>query len=189
MNEMKAIEGIPVSDRLDGLWNIQVKDWAYGDELCDLQDLLVRITTSRARVIESEIQPQSVRMRTRNTMLENLGNLLSKFSAVQSKFDPEKKGDSEGSKSIGTLTAGDRQALNLIGKPVAATVTNPSYTRSQVEEIIQLIKTKMDKFNNESQSDMTRLQGLVDKRDSAFTSASQLMSGVSDTRSNLIKAL
>ena len=70
-----------------------------------------------------------------------------------------------------------------------ATVTNPSYTRSQVEEIIQLIKTKMDKFNNESQSDMTRLQGLVDKRDSAFTSASQLMSGVSDTRSNLIKAL
>lgn len=202
MDEMKKIEGISVSDRLDGLWNIQVKDWIYGEELVDLQDLLVRITTGRAHVIESEIQPQSVRMRTRNTKLEYLGDLLGKFSAIQSKFDPDVKDGKESfspdlkypANKYADRTS-DQIAMTIIGKydlSLEGETKNDnktSFTRSQTEEIIQLIKTKMDKYNNESQSDMTRLQGLVDRRDTAFTTASQLLSGVSDTRTNLIKAL
>ena len=65
-------------------------------------------------------------------------------------------------------------------------VTNPAYTRSQVEEYIQLIKTKMDKLNNDSSSDMTSLQSLVDKRDESFSTASSLMQSISDSRSRVI---
>lgn len=185
---MEAIEEVKVSDRLNGLWNIEVFDWAYGDRLMDMQDLLVAITTGRAKVIESEIKPQSVRMRTRNTKLENLGNLLSKFSSIQAQFDPE-KGDNQDKKSF-SVTAADITALELIGEKYGETKpTSVSYSKSGTEGMIQRIKTKMDALNNEAQTDMTRLQGLVDKRDNAFTSASQLMSGVSDTRSNLIKSL
>ena len=44
-------------------------------------------------------------------------------------------------------------------------------------------------FNNESQKDMSRLQSLVDRRDESFSTASDLMSKISDTRSNLISNL
>ena len=40
--------------------------------------------------------------------------------------------------------------------------------------------------NNQSEKDMSRLQSLVDRRDEAFTTASNLMSEISDTRGNTI---
>ena len=51
---------------------------------------------------------------------------------------------------------------------------------------MQLVKSKIDSCNNQSQTDMTRLQSLVDRRDQAFTTATELMTNVSDTRGNLI---
>jgi hypothetical protein len=52
-----------------------------------------------------------------------------------------------------------------------------------------MVKSKVDGLNNESQTDMTRLQSLVDRRDESFSTATNLMSTVSDTRSNLIRNL
>ena len=59
-------------------------------------------------------------------------------------------------------------------------------TKRKVEELVQLVKSKIDSFNNQSQTDMTRLQSLVDRRDQSFSTATDLMTSVSDTRSNLI---
>ena len=58
-----------------------------------------------------------------------------------------------------------------------------------VEYYLKLVKNKIDALNNEGQKDMTRLQSLVDRRDEAFSTASTLMSSVSDTRGNLIRNL
>ena len=58
-----------------------------------------------------------------------------------------------------------------------------------VEYYLKLVKSKIDALNNESQTDMSRLQSLVDRRDESFTTASNLMSAISDTRGNLIRNL
>ena len=48
------------------------------------------------------------------------------------------------------------------------------------------LKSMIDARNNESQKDMKRLESLVDRRDEAFSTATDLMSEISDTRSTLI---
>ena len=59
-------------------------------------------------------------------------------------------------------------------------------TKYEVEEWLQKVKSKIDSLNNQSEKDMSRLQSLVDRRDEAFTTASNLMSEISDTRGNTI---
>ena len=51
---------------------------------------------------------------------------------------------------------------------------------------MQALKGEMDKENNLAQTDMTRLQSLVDSRDDSYSTATNIMSAISDTRSNLI---
>ena len=64
--------------------------------------------------------------------------------------------------------------------------TNLRMTKYEVEEWLQRVKSKIDSLNNQSEKDMSRLQSLVDRRDEAFTTASNLMSEISDTRGNTI---
>ena len=64
--------------------------------------------------------------------------------------------------------------------------TNLKMTKSEVEYWLQMVKSKIDSLNNAAEKDMTRLESLVDRRDEAYSTASDLMSEVSDTRSNLI---
>ena len=61
--------------------------------------------------------------------------------------------------------------------------------KREVEEWIQKCKSKIDGLNNQSQTDMSRLQSLVDRRDESFSTASTLMTAISDTRGNLIRNL
>ena len=64
--------------------------------------------------------------------------------------------------------------------------TDRRMTKYEVEEWLQRVKSKIDSLNNQSEKDMSRLQSLVDRRDEAFTTASNLMSEISDTRGNTI---
>lgn len=177
-----AIGTVQVSDRLDSLWGVQVVDYVYQDRLMDLQDLLVAVCEERAVTVENGIAPLATRMRMTNTELEDLGKLLSKFSQLQAKY----KQSEDGTESI-TLSDAEVRLLAHVGYPSATSAM--SLKRSDTEMIVQLIKTKMDALNNNSQTRMTRMNGLVEKRDGAFTSASQMMAAVSDTRKNLISAL
>ena len=177
-----AIGTVQVSDRIDSLWGVQVVDYVYQDQLMDLQDLLVAVCEERAVTIEKGIAPLATRMRMTNAELEDLGNLLSKFSKLQAQYKQTEDG-------TGSITISEKE-VNLL-KQLGYTTATTSMTlkRSDTEMIVQLIKTGMDALNNNSQTRMTRMNGLVEKRDGAFTSASQMMSAVSDTRKNLIAAL
>ena len=59
-------------------------------------------------------------------------------------------------------------------------------TKAKCEGAVQALKGEMDKENNASQTDMTRLQSLVDSRDDSYSTTTNIMSAISDTRSNLI---
>ena len=58
-----------------------------------------------------------------------------------------------------------------------------------MEGIIQKLKSVIDGQNNQAQTDMTRLQSLVDRRDESYSTATNLMTAISDTRGNLIQNL
>lgn len=178
-----AIGTVQVSDRLDSLWGVQVVDYVYQDQLMDLQDLLVAVCEERAVTVEKGIAPLATRMRMTNRELEDLGQLLSKFSKLQAEYS---QSDTTQTKSIGLS---DSEVALLKSCGYADAKRQMTLTRADTEMIVQLIKTRMDADNNNSQTRMTRMNGLVEKRDGAFTCASQMMASVSDTRKNLISAL
>lgn len=177
-----AIGTVQVSDRIDSLWGVRVVDYVYQGRLMDLQDLLVAVCEERAVSVEKGISPLATRMRMTNAELDDLGKLLSKFSRLQAQY----KQTEDESKSM-SLSDDEVRLLKYVGYPAAA--NNMTLKRSDTEMIVQLLKTRMDSLNNNSQTRMTRMNGLVEKRDGAFTSASQMMAAVSDTRKNLIAAL
>lgn len=174
-----AIGTVKVSDALDSRWGIRAVDYVYQNKRMDLQDLLVRVSIDRATGIEACIVPLSTRMRRSNRILEQLGALLGRFSNLQTQFGP----DDKSTKGI-TLTEAEQRLLKYVGATVSL-----AYTRAQTEEVVQRLKNKMDSCNNESQLRMVRLQGAIERRDNAFTTASTLMENVSGTRKNLIAAL
>ncbi len=179
---METIQRINVgTDRLCS-WGIEANDYKIGDKQIDFQDLLVNISKRRAVTVEGEIVPLSSRIRARNSLLDILGEALSVLSGAQAAFSSSDGGDT---KTHVKISANTSKALRACGKNVAT--GNPEMSKKEVEELVQLVKSKIDSCNNQSQTDMTRLQSLVDRRDQSFSAATELMTNVSDTRGNLIQ--
>ena len=179
---MAEIERINVgADRLCS-WGITANEYKMGVNQVDFQDLLVNVAKLRATKVEAEIQPLSKRIRARNSLMDNLGEALSALSGAQAAFTSSSEGDA---KTTVSFTSGTVKALNVCGQSGYSTGSQ-ELTKRKVEELVQLVKSKIDSFNNQSQTDMTRLQSLVDRRDQSFSTATDLMTSVSDTRSNLI---
>ena len=178
---MSTISTVPVNLSMD--WGVKGIDYAFDSKPCDLQDLLVAIALNRSTSVESEVEPLSTRISNRNSTLDDLGNTLSDLTKLQAMFDSEAKGTDR----KGTLHQSSYDILVAVfGK---LDFDNLKMTKYEVEEWLQKVKSKIDSLNNQSEKDMSRLEALVDRRDEAFSTASNLMSEVSDTRSNLIANL
>ena len=187
-----ASEVVPLSMN----WGVSALDYAYEDYdrdqakfvtlNVDFQDLMVCVGTRRAAVVEAEIRPMSTRMRTRNNYLSDLSGILAALTTTQSGFSGDDKGSTEA-----TVTLTDDQAAMLdTVKGANGLVYKKSgkwtTTKAKCEGAVQAVKGEMDKENNASQTDMTRLQSLVDSRDDSYSTTTNIMSAISDTRSNLI---
>lgn len=162
-------------------WGVSGADYLYGSNPCDFQDLMVAISERRATVVENEVKPLSTRITTRNAYLEELGNALADLTRLQSAF----KSDDDGNAQRETMKD---STYETIFKLQGTYPTKKEY-KQWVEYYLQLVKSKIDALNNDSQKDMSRLESLVDRRDEAFSTATELMSNISDTRSNLISNL
>ena len=181
---MAVIERINVGSERLCSWGITANDYVMDGKQVDFQDLLVNVSKLRAAKVEAEIQPLSTRIRARNTLLDDLGDALSVLSGAQAAFSSSDGGSAT---TNVTFSASAKKAMKLCGKTqYAGTTSTYSLTKRQVEELVQLVKSKIDSYNNQSQTDMTRLQSLVDRRDQSYSAATDLMTSVSDTRSNLI---
>ena len=173
--------------------NIKFYDYTFqvGNKrvLMDFQDLMVAVSEKRAVAVEGEVNPMSVRMRTRNAYLDQLGSALAEVTKVQATFDSQAEGSAVMS---GWFTAETTATIRKAGAGsyLRATSGNKAdATKAGVEGIIQKLKSTIDGLNNEAQTDMTRLQGLIDRRDESYSTATNLMTAISDTRSNLIRNL
>lgn len=174
-------------------WGVTANDYQYTDYnrvsgrfetvKVDFQDLMVRVGARKAVVVEGEITPMATRMRTRNTYLANLSTILAELTRVQAGFSGEDSGSKEATVS---LTADLLALLRAIPKASDMIDANGKTTKAKLEGLVQAVKGEMDKENNAAQTDMTRLQSLVDTRDDSYSTATSMMSAISDTRSNLI---
>lgn len=169
--------------RLSQSWGAQFGDYHLDGSSVDFQDIMIAISERRATTVEGEVTPLSTRITNRNKTLEDLGNVLADLTKLQAQFD----NDSKGSDRKGSLQPESKAILlDVFG---SLDWDNVKMTKYEVEEWLQKVKSKIDALNNSAQKDMTRLESLVNRRDEAFSTASDLMSKISDTRSNLIRNL
>ena len=173
----------PENVRLSQSWGVQFGDFYIDGKHTDFQDLMVAIAQNRATSVEGEVKPLSTRITNRNNTLEDLGNVLADLTKLQAQFDNDSKGDTR----KGSLQSSSYTILQDVFGSLNFSLLN--MTKAEVEEWLQKVKSKIDALNNESQTDMSRLQSLVDRRDESYSTATNLMSAVSDTRSNLIRNL
>ena len=187
---MATITSVQVAENLTEMWGIKACEYRIGSTQIDFQDLMVAVSEKRATTVESEVQPLSTRIRTRNKELEVLGSILAKFTQTQSSYASDASGS-----DTAEMTGITEEEIPLAceayrrkgGEPEATLRWwNSSWSKASVEGMISILKSMMDERNNASQTDMTRLQSLVDRRDESYTTATDLMSKISDTRSNLI---
>ena len=173
----------PANIKLSQNWGVQFGDYVYDGGMFDLQDLAVVVTERRATAVEGEVAPLATRIQNRNKTLEDLGNVLADLTKLQSQFPS----DAKGSDRKGSLQQSSFVILQQVFGSLDFSLLN--MTKYEVEEWLQKVKSKIDALNNEGQKDMTRLQSLVDRRDEAYSTATDLMTSISDTRSNLIRNL
>lgn len=163
------------------LWNVQIFDYRLDGVEMDFETLIVNFSTSRATIIEQEVNPIKIQVDKRNARLTDLGKALSDLSkAQQALADEDKAATAETGipATTGTILYSlDSSTFSKDQKEIS---------KQDIEKGIQLVKTEIDKLNNEASSDMTRLQSLVDKRDESFSTASSLMQSISDSRSRVI---
>lgn len=161
------------------------KDLGTSKTGLDFATMLLTVSLSRASRVEDEVTPQAKQIEQRNAALEELGKALSAASNVQAQTQRESP----------PVNATDNTnvpiAVNALKKyytSVPTGITNDNtFTPGEASQAVQLLKSKIDNYNNLSQTDMTRLQSLIDKRDDAYSLGSDLVSGVSDSISATIR--
>ena len=173
----------PENVALSQSWGVQFGDFFLDGKHLDFQDVLIAIAERRATSVEGEVAPLSTKIQARNKVLEDLGNVLADLTKLQAQFSS----DAKGSDRAGSLQQSSKDILIAVFGSLDW--SRLDMTKYEVEEWLQKVKSKIDALNNEAQKDMTRLESLVNRRDEAYSTASDLMSKVGDTRSNLIRNL
>ncbi len=164
---------------------ISAYDYRRNDAQVDFQDLLTDVTISRARAVESEIKPLSDIMRHRNKKLDQYSELLAKLNKIQTSF---KSGDEKDPSKQSTIPLSTSE-MRLLEEISHKTITSQYPTKPETEEYIQLVKSAIDGMSNRTQTDMTRLQALVESRDQTYTKAAEFLKDVVDSRSKTITAI
>lgn len=162
-------------------WGVEFYDYKFDKKSMDFQDLMVAVAEKRAVAVEGEVGPMTTRIQTRNALLEDLGSALADLTAAEATLASDAKGTDTCNYSFdsGSWTTCERAGIKLPND-------TSKVQKQELEYLIQMVKSKIDALNNAAQTDMSRLQSLVDRRDESYTTASTLMSAVSDTRANLI---
>ncbi len=179
---MPTIDNVHVAQNLTSLWGVNAYEYKIDGAQVDFQDLMIKISEKRAVTVEGEVTPLTTRIRTRNKDLEILGKSLSELSAAQATLKSDAGGNDKSS-----YTFSDDVKARV--KELTGYNLDNNETKKWLEYFVQRVKSKIDGLNNESQTDMSRLQSLVDRRDESYSTATNLMTAVSDTRSNLIRNL
>lgn len=182
-----TVKSQPVAEDRFGLWGVTVNDYEVNGLPVDFGSAVVALATRRATTIERELQPLTTMMMVRNRKLKDLGDALGDLTRLQVSFKPDAAGGEESAHAVSAATYKLVDAIKsglFIGRS-----DGYHMTKANVEQAIQLVKSEIDKRNNEMQTDTTRVQSYVQKRDESFTMASTILSSAKDTRRGTITAM
>ena len=209
---MGSIEMVEIGN-INNRWGVKAGDYdvtlSGSTDRMDFQDLMVKFSKYRAVVVEGEVEPLSTRMQQRNDRLDELSEALAELTEVQAEFDSDDVGDRDAHSWISNKTGEILESLGYTPTYYATEKDRPSdneeradfykagwrtenqysMNKKTLEGMLSLVKSEIDALNNEAQTDMTRLESLVDRRDESYSTATDLMTSISDTRSNVIRNL
>ena len=196
---------------IESRWGVKAGDYNVTlnskTDMMDFQDLLVKFSKNRAVAVEGEVEPLTVRINQRNKRLDELGEVLSELTKIQTEFESDDKGDRDMHSWMSSKTGAVLESLGYTPKYYATENDRPkdnedradfykagwagencySANKKTLEGMLSRVKSEIDSLNNAAQTDMTRLQSLIDRRDESYSTATNLMTSVSDTRSNVIR--
>ena len=198
---------------IEARWGVKAGDYNVTlnsrTDMMDFQDLMVKFSKNRAVAVEGEVEPLTVRIQQRNKRLEELSKVLAELTKIQTEFDSDDSGNRDSHSGVSNTTGSVLESLGYTPTYYSKEEDRPSNeegradfykarwrTSSQysmnkktLEGMLSRVKSEIDGLNNEAQTDMTRLQSLVDRRDESYSTATNLMTSISDTRSNVIRNL
>ena len=162
-----------------------------------IEDLVTLLAVKRANVLEKEITPMAKIIEARNERIEDLGTLLASIAATQSKLESQEEGDDNSFNCKGLcyylkqyFTDSELSEANLLSWCNSHNTINDNCSSKKSDGYIasanQLVKAKIDALNNDAQSDLSRMDNLVSKRDEAYTLSTDLLSKFSDGRSAIL---
>lgn len=211
---MGSIEMVEIGN-INARWGVKAGDYNVtvddATSMMDFQDLMVQFSKQRAIAVEGEVEPLSTRMQQRNDRLDELSEALAELTEVQAEFDSDDEGARDAHSWISNKTGEVLESLGYVPTYYATEDDRPSNNKNgdradfykagwrtesegqysmdkkTLEGMLSRVKSEIDGLNNESQTDMTRLQSLVDRRDESYSTATDLMTSISDTRSNVIR--
>ena len=207
-----AIDMVEIGN-IENRWGVKAGDYNVTlnskTDMMDFQDLLVKFSKNRAVAVEGEVEPLTVRINQRNKRLDELGEVLSELTKIQTEFESDDTGDRDMHSWMSNTTGAVLESLGYTPKYYATEDDRPkdnedradfykagwagencySANKKTIEGMLSRVKSEIDSLNNAAQTDMTRLQSLIDRRDESYSTATNLMTSVSDTRSNVIRNL
>ena len=197
---------------IENRWGVKAGDYLVtlnsSASMMDFQDLLVKFSKNRAVAVEGEVEPLTVRIQQRNKRLDELGEALAELTKLQTEFNTDDSGNHDTDSWVSNATGHVMESLGYTAAYYATEDDRPgkddradfykagwrsntdaqySMNKKTLEGMLSRVKSEIDGLNNEAQTDMTRLQSLVDRRDESYSTATNLMTSVSDTRSNVIR--
>ena len=162
-----------------------------------VEDLVTLLAVKRANILEREITPMASIIDARNKRIEDLGTLLASVAQTQSKLESQEEGDDDSFACKGLcyylkkyFTEDELREANLLDWCNSHNTESDNCSSKKSDGYIasanQLIKAKIDSLNNDAQSDLSRMDNLVSKRDEAYTLSTDLLSKFSDGRSSIL---
>jgi hypothetical protein len=177
---------VPAVQALNGVFTVMGADGKTPQQV-DLGTLLMMLNLDRTKSLDSQIAVQLAEIKERNTLIQDLTDLLSDMR--QRKAADNKGVDGLFSRD-GTAPSGTKYSELWAKHAGTDWSSKPKDAKKDEKDAawdanINAIKGKIDMLNNDSQMDNIKLQNLLEKRGNAFEMATKVM----DTNNQSIQSI
>jgi hypothetical protein len=157
---------------------------ALGGQM-NIPELMMAIQIERGNIIDGQIRDQMAEMQKRNEWLRDANAALAAMRANRPTNDKDVK-------DYGTFinSKGETQSVmdffDKNGIAIEHTGNDEKGVQTEFDQAIANLKSAIDTVNSQSQMDMVRLQGLMDKRNQTFDMITNSLSKFSKSMDSVI---
>lgn len=156
----------------------QVAYKVNGKSDCSYDEAVSAAGFARATSIECALPAYSAALKLRQTKLKELGDALAEIATVAASF--KSKDSRSTKKSVSSATAATLRKYGISGLESGSNEVK----KENVQKLQADAQYALDIENNNVQQDMTTLQGLVSKRDSAYSLVAKIVKKAVSTESS-----